>query len=383
MKNVRLGIVGVGNMGGAHARSILGGKIRGLSLAALCDLVPEKMAPFEHVRHFATSAEMIRSGEVDAVLIATPHYDHTTIGIDALENGMHVMVEKPISVHKADALALVAAHRRPEQVFAAMFNQRTNRGYLKMRDLIQSGELGEIRRINWIVTDWFRSAIYYSSGAWRATWAGEGGGVLMNQCPHNLDMLQWLFGMPSKVRAFCRFGQYHDIEVEDEVTAWMEFPNGATGIFITSTGEAPGTNRMEVTVERGRLVFQNGAIHLERNEVPMSEYGRTTDQLFGRPETWDVKIPVSGQSGGHDEILQNFTDAILEGKPLIAPAAEGLNSVELANAMLLSTFQDRTVELPMDSGEYAAELNQRIKTSVFKKNVVSVSADDFARSFQS
>jgi len=260
MNSVRIGIVGLGNMGAAHAASILAGNIRRLELAAVCDLEPARLARLPQVAAFASADAMIGSGRIDAVLIATPHYGHTTLGIKALEAGLHVLVEKPISVHKADCERLIAAHRNPQQVFAAMFNQRTDPYFLKLHQLIASGELGAIRRVNWIVTNWFRSAAYYSSSAWRATWAGEGGGVLLNQCPHNLDLFQWFFGLPVRVRAFCRFGQYHQIEVEDEVTAYMELAGGATAVFVTTTGEAPGTNRLEIAAENGRIVYEDDRI---------------------------------------------------------------------------------------------------------------------------
>ena len=223
---------------------------------------------------FTSSEAMIRSGDVDAVLIATLHYDHTTIGIDALQQGIHVLVEKPISVHVADAQKLIAAHTDPKVVFAAMFNQRTDPKYIRTKRLIESGELGEIRRVQWTITDWFRPEAYYASGGWRATWKGEGGGVLLNQCPHNLDLLQWLCGMPIKMPAFCRLGKYHNIEVDDEVTAYFEYPNGATGVFITTTGEAPGTNRLEIVGDRGKVVLESGKITFTRTEVPVAQFSR-------------------------------------------------------------------------------------------------------------
>jgi predicted dehydrogenase len=206
--------------------------------------------------------------------------------------------------------------------------------------------------------------------------------VLLNQCPHNLDLLQWIFGLPVRVRAFCRCGRYHDIEVEDDVTAYLEFANGATGVFITSTGEAPGTNRLEITAEGGRVVYEDGQIRCLRNTVPMSEFSRSSPEAFARPETVPDVITASGHGGQHLEILQNFTEAILEGKPLIAPAAEGIHSVELANAMLLSGWLGQTVELPIDGARYENLLQERIRESRFqKKAVVPVAATDFAKSF--
>ncbi|NUN92480.1 MAG: Gfo/Idh/MocA family oxidoreductase [Verrucomicrobiae bacterium] len=363
MKSVRLGILGAGGMGTHHAKTVLENKVRGLELAAVCDLnvAAFKLAP--ELPRFTDPEAFFDAGLMDAVLIATPHYAHTTLGIAALKRGLHVLVEKPISVHKADAERLLAAHRGKKQVFAAMFNQRADAQYMKVRDLVASGELGEVRRMSWIVTDWFRSDAYYASGSWRATWEGEGGGVLLNQCPHQLDLLQWIFGMPKKVRAFCRFGQYHKIAVEDDVTAYLEFPNGATGVFVATTGELPGTNRLEIAAEWGRLILEDGKIEFRRNEIPTTKFCRTTDLRMGAPPAWNVRIPIAGAEWGgqHQIILQNFADAIREGKPLVAPASEGIRSVELGNAMLLSTWLNRTIETPMDGKLFEREIQKRIR----------------------
>jgi predicted dehydrogenase len=386
-KNLRIGVVGIGNMGSGHVTAINDGKVSRATVTAVADGDPARTGRFPKAKAFKTGKELIASGEVDAVVIATPHFDHTTLGSAALAAGLHVLVEKPLSVHKADCDRLIAAyHARPkrEQIFGAMFNQRTDPHYAKVRDLIVAGELGEIRRVNWIVTDWFRTEAYYASGGWRATWKGEGGGVLVNQCPHNLDLLVWMCGMPSAVRAFCQFGKWHNIETEDAVTAYLEFPNGATGVFVTTTGEAPGTNRLEIVAERGRIVVENGKINWTRNLQPMSEFSKTTDQSFGRPEVWNIEIPVDGSGGQHIAILQNFVDAVLDGKELIAPAVEGVHSVELANACIYSTLTDSTVKLPLDGLAYEKALQKLIAESRFEKKVVArtASADDFAKSHQ-
>ncbi len=381
MNQVRLGIVGVGVIGTMHAQNLLGGKIPRMTLGALADTDPEALAKFPALKGFPNAGAMLASGMVDAVLVATPHYAHTTVGIQALQAGLHLMVEKPISVHRADCERLIGAWTNPSLKFAAMFNQRTDPHYIKLRQLVQSGEFGAIRRLNWIITNWFRPEIYYASGGWRATWAGEGGGVLLNQCPHNLDLFQWMFGMPNRVRAFCRFGQHHEIEVEDEVTAYLEYASGATGVFITSTSEAPGTNRLEITADRGRVVLEHGKISFTRNEVPTPEFSRTTPNKFGSPPTWSIDIPVQGNGGQHVEILKNFADAILDGAPLIAPAQEGIHSVELANAMLLSTWDDAPIQLPIDGARYEAALKQRIASSTFQKKTVKAAAEDVAASF--
>ena len=385
MKSVRLGIIGLGNMSMVHADNIISGKVSRCEITAVCDPAPEKVARFPHVKGFTRSEDLIRSDSVDAVLIATPHFDHAVSGIDALQAGLHVLVEKPISVQKADCERFIAAHQDPKLIFAVMFQQRTDPAYRKVRELIHGGELGRIRRINWIITNWFRPDVYYKLGSWRATWAGEGGGVLLNQCPHNLDLFQWFFGMPRRVRGFCGLGRYHDIEVEDDVTAYFEYADGATAVFITSTGEAPGTNRLEVTAENGRLVFENDVLSFIRNETPMSEFSRIATKAFAAPATEESRFTFPNHGGQHVEMLQNFIDAILDGQPLIAPAPEGIYSVELANAIVFSAAHNQTVELPLDAAAYEKFLQSKVATSRFKrgaKRSPGAIADDLATSYK-
>lgn len=383
MNIVRLGIIGMGNIGKYHADYLLNGKVTRCQLTAVADaLAPLDTWAAKGLTIFKDGEELIRSGAVDAVIIATPHYQHTTLGIAALDAGLHVMVEKPISVHKADAERLIAAHaRRSKQIFAAMFQLRTEPRYVKIKKLISSGELGDLIRTSWIITDWFRTEAYYASGGWRATWRGEGGGALLNQCPHNLDILQWLCGMPAKVRGFCQLGRYHNIEVEDNVTAYWEWASGATGVFITSTGEAPGTNRLELCGTRGKLVLENNRLTFTRNESDMLEFSRSAKTGFVRPEIWNVEVPFDNAPAQHATLTQNFVDAILDGAPLVAPGAEGMNSVELANAMLFSSLAGQTIELPLNGAAYEAKLQQLITESRFEKKVVEVKGEDFTKSF--
>lgn len=381
MKQVRLGIIGMGNIGKYHADYLLNQKVSRAELVAVADAFAP-LETYQSLKTFKDGGDLIRSGAVDAVIIATPHYQHTTLGMTALEAGLHVIVEKPISVHKADAERLIAAHaRRPDLVFSAMFQLRTEPRYVKIKRLITSGELGEIIRVNWIITDWFRTEAYYASGGWRATWKGEGGGVLLNQCPHNLDLIQWLAGMPARVRGFCQLGRYHQIEVEDNVTVYFEYPSGATGVFITSTGEAPGANRLEIAGTRGRLVLEQGRLSFLRNEIPMDEFSRTSKAGFARPDTWQIEVPFDNAPAQHATITQNFVDAILDGSPLIAPAEEGMRSVELANAALYSSLTGQTVELPLDSAAYERKLNELIAQSRFEKKAAVATTEDFTKSF--
>ena len=382
MTKVRLGLIGLGNIGQHHASYLTNGKVSRAELVAISDAVPGKLEKFKSLKSFTEGEALIRSGLIDAVIIATPHYQHTSLGIAAIQQGLHVMVEKPISAHKADAERLIAAHTaKPKLVFAGMFQLRAEPRYQKMRALIEGGELGSIVRISWIMTDWFRTEAYYASGGWRATWRGEGGGVLLNQCLHNLDVLQWLLGMPARVRGFCQLGRFHDIEVEDNVTAYLEFGGGGTATFVSSTGEAPGTNRFEIAGTRGRLVLENEKLLFTRNENDMLQFSRSAQLGFAKPEVWHVEIPFANAPNSHAILMQNFVDAILEGKPLIAPGAQGIHSVELANAILYASLLEKTIDLPMDSQAYERKLQELIATSKHEKRTAEVSNEDFTRSF--
>jgi predicted dehydrogenase len=385
MDTVRLGIIGMGNIGKHHAGYLLEGRVARCELTAVCSTSPDKLESYKTkgVKVFGDALELMRSSTVDAVVIATPHYQHTSLGIAALENGLHIMVEKPISAHKADAERLIAAHQRHSRlVFGTMVQLRTEPRYEKIKKLIRGGDLGEIVRVNWINTDWFRSEAYYASGAWRATWRGDGGGVLLNQCLHNLDMLAWLCGMPARVRGFCQFGRFHQIEVEDNVTAYMEWPNGATGVFVSSTGEAPGANRFEIVGTRGMLVLENGQLMFTRNASDMIEFSKTAKQGFVKPEATTEQVPFENAAAPHATLMQNFVNAILDGEPLIAPGEDGIYTVELANAMVYSSLLGETVELPMDGAAWEKKLNQLIAESKVQKKVIQVETSDFASSFR-
>src|ERR1043166_4187974 len=383
MKKVRLGIIGLGNIGQHHHAYLSAGKVSRAELVAVSDAVPEKLDKYKPLKTFTVGEELIASGLVDAVIIATPHFQHTTLGIAALKQGLHVMVEKPISAHKADAERLIAAHQKnPKLVFAGMFQLRSEPRYLKIQQLIQAGELGDVVRMSWIMTDWFRTEAYYASGGWRATWKGEGGGVLLNQCLHNLDVMQWLLGMPARVRGFCQLGRFHNIEVEDNVSAYLEYPNGATGTFVSSTGEAPGSNRFEIVGTRGKLVLENNKLTFARNQADMTHFSKSAKLGFAKPDVWHAEIPFENAPNPHAILMQNFVNAILDGEPLIAPGAEGIHSVELANVILYSSLINDTVEMPMDSAAYEKKLNQLIAESKIEKKVVAVSNDDFTASFR-
>ena len=365
MSTVKLAVVGLGTIAhGVHFENIE--KNERVQLAAVCDIVEERAKESGEkydVPWYAGHSELLEKADIDAVLICTPHYSHTTIGIDTLNSGRHLLVEKPISVHKADCEKLIAAHGDKSLVFGAMFMKRTIPVFCKAREIIASGQLGEIHRAQWTVSNWYRTQTYYDSGSWRATWEGEGGGVLLNQCPHELDLWQWLLGMPSRIRAFCSIGKRHSIEVEDEVTAFMEYDNGSTAVFITSTCESPGTNCLEIAGDLGLLRIEGGSeLTFKRNIQSVTQHITTSPEMWGSPECEDVVVEIESGPGmnGHGIILDNFVDAICNGTELIAPAADGINSVELANTMLYSSLMNKTIDLPLDSKVFEQKLYELI-----------------------
>lgn len=364
MDKIRVGVIGMGNMGCQYARMVAEGKIPGMELTAVTRLKKERR---EWVREFLkeeipvyqSAEELIKSGKADAVIIATPHYVHAEQTIMALDAGLHVLCDKPAGVYTRQAREMNEEAARHKLVFGMIFNQRTNPIYKTIRELVQGGRYGALKRVNWIITDWYRPEVYYRSAPWRGTWDQDGGGVLLNQCPHNLDLLQWICGMPSMVQAFCHEGKYHQIEVEDEVTAYMEFPGGATGVFIASTGEAPGTNRLEITLEDARIISENGALSVYGLDVRERDFNRNAQDGFQKPPGHDVTPQIEGENTMYLGVLNSFAGAILRGEPLVADGREGINSLMLSNAMYLSSWLGRPVTLPVDEEMFLAELEQR------------------------
>jgi len=373
MDMVRVGIVGIGGMGAHHARYLIKDEVPKAKLVAVADVNPERLTwarenVSDDLQTFESAEALIASKCVDALIIATPHYFHPPIAIQGFDAGLHVLSEKPAGVYTRQVREMNEAAAASGKIFGLMLQQRTSAVYQKLKDLVDSGELGALRRTNWLITDWFRAQSYYDSGGWRATWAGEGGGVLANQCPHNLDLWQWICGMPKRVRAFCYFGKYHDIEVEDDVTAYVEYENGATGLFITTTGEAPGTNRLEVTGDNGKVVVEGGKLTFWRNREPADKFSQEYPGGFGTPECWTCDVPIRGGGGGHREVTEKWIGAITEDKPLVADGSEGIHSVALANAMLLSAWTDSWVDLPVDEDAFYETLQEKIRTSTHQKD---------------
>ena len=353
---IRLGVIGIGNMGSAHAKKVVEGCCPDFVLTAVADTNPQRLEWAKEtlgadVALFATSRELIDSGLVDACIVAVPHYDHPGCAIACMKKGLHVLVEKPAGVYTKQVLEMNAeADKHPELKFGMMFNQRTNHIYRKLHELISSGVYGQIRRTNWIITNWYRPQSYYDSGAWRATWAGEGGGVLLNQCPHQLDLWQWICGMPVRVHAHLHYGKWHDIEVEDDVTAYVEYANGATGVFVTTTGDGKGSNRLEIQLDKARIIAENGPLDVEEFEI-------------------------DGKDEKHIGVINAWGGAILRGEPMVADGREGIHGLTISNAMHLSSWLNKTVELPFDEEQYYQELMKRVATSRAKKEGTAVFAD--------
>ena len=343
MEKVKIGIIGIGNMGTQHLNSIITGKVPNMEIGALCDIDPEKRkklnAKYPDIKVFENSDELIESGLVDAVLIAVPHYFHPPIAINAFAHGLHVLTEKPAGVYTAQVKEMNKAAEKSGKIFGIMYNQRTNPVYQKLRELIRNGSLGNIKRVAWIITDWYRPQAYHDSCTWRSTWKTEGGGALINQNPHQLDLWQWLFGMPSKIMSHVSFGKYYDIEVEDDVTAFMQYDNGMTGVYITSTGEAPGTNRLEISCDMGTVTVENNEIKFKRNVISEREFNKINTAPFGTPEWWNCEVPADKNGGPqHVGILKNFANAILKGDELLAPGYEGINGLTISNAIHYSAW---------------------------------------------
>ncbi len=370
MSELKVGIIGIGNMGSAHAKNLFDGKVDGMKLAAVCDISPKKLEwageNLPGVPTFVDASELIESDIVDTVIVATPHYLHPPLAIAAFAAGKNVLIEKPAGVYTGAVRAMNEAAAKSGKAFGIMFNQRTNPQFAKIREIIRSGELGEPKRLVWIITNWYRTQAYYDSGSWRATWAGEGGGVLLNQAPHQLDLWQWMFGMPERVWAKCKYGQWHNVEIEDDVTAYAEYANGASATFITTTGEYPGTNRLEISGDKAKLVWENGVLKMWKLDEPERVTCFSSTAGFATPPMTESVVDCPGVETAHLGILQNYANHVLHGEELIAPGEDGINGLTLSNAMHLSDWTGKMVELPLDEELFEKLLGEKRANSTIK-----------------
>lgn len=382
MEKIRLGVIGFGNMGTGHVKSVVEGRVNDMVMGAICDTSPARCQAarelYPEIPVFEDAEELFGSGLCDVVLIATPHYDHPPLAIKAFAHGLHVITEKPAGVYTGQVKEMNDAAAKSGRKFGIMYNQRTNPVYQKLRNMIQKGELGHIKRITWIITDWYRPQAYHDSSTWRSAWKTEGGGALINQNPHQLDLWQWMFGMPDRIFAKASFGKYYNIEVEDDVMAYFEYDNGTTGEYITSTGETPGTNRLEIACDMGKVVVENNRITFHRNVISEREHNKVNTVPFGRPECWECMIPADFSGGPqHVGILNNFVSALQNGTPLLAPGEEGINGLTISNAIHLSAWTGETVDVKHFPDERFYELLQeKIRTSTIVKKESQVVVDN-------
>ncbi len=376
MEKVRLGIIGVGNMGSSHIKNYLKGAMPEFIITAVADIKPDRLdwakEQLPEVNTYSTASALMDSGDVDAVLVATPHYDHPPLVIEALNKGLHAMSEKPAGVYTKQVREMNAVADKSDKKFGIMFNQRTNCLYRKAKELVDSKEFGDLKRVTWIITDWYRTQAYYNSGGWRATWSGEGGGVLLNQCPHQLDLWQWICGMPEKITAICHEGKWHDIEVEDDVMIYAQYPNGATGTFITTTGDYPGTNRLEITLDRAKLICEDGKLTVYELVTGTDEYTKNAKEGFASIEYKTYEVELDGRNDQHIEVMNKFAAAILRDEPMTASGQEGINGLTISNAAFLSSWLGETVSLPIDEDRFYSLLQEKINNSTYQKVVEEV-----------
>lgn len=374
---VRFGIVGVGGMGAGHCRMVP--QIEEAELTAVCDVDPktlDKITTQYSVPGFATHQELLDSGLVDAIIIATPHYFHPPIAEDAFARGIHVLSEKPLGVTVGAVDSMIAVAKESGLKFGVMYQMRAEPQNQAAKRIIESGQLGNIYRTN-LVMGWYRSQAYYNSGGWRATWSGEGGGVLINQAPHHLDLFSWLAGLPATITGNTRT-RLHDIEVEDEAFAFLEYANGAHGYLYASTTETPQENRLEICGDKGKLTLSNGKLTLHTLPIPLREFTQNSTEMWSAPKAGEVpvELPPAPQHKEHSAITQNFARAILFGEPLIAPGEDGLNAVELINGIIMAGKTGKTVSVPVPRAEYAQLIEDLKATSKGKGSVAEQRVTD-------
>ncbi len=368
MKKVKIGIVGAGGMGQGHAETMK--KIEEAELSAVCDCEEARVREVAQkygVKYFTDYKKLIDSGLAEAVIVATPHYFHPEISIYAMEHGLHVLTEKPISVTVRQADKMVEAAKKTGKVFCVMYQSRNRGVFITAKKLIEEGKLGDIKR-TLLVNPYYRSQAYYDSGSWRATWKGEGGGVLINQAPHMIDIFIMLAGLPKKFQAKART-RLHKIEVEDEVNVLLEYENGAWGYYYTCTNEVPSILYLEIAGDKGKIIFNGETLKFFSTSVPISEFTVKNESMWASPETKEEQLNIPETDAGHGAIIRNFCKAITEGEPLVSPGVEGLKSVEFINACLLSGFKNKIVETPVDRDEYDRFINEMIARSKEKESV--------------
>lgn len=375
---MRVGIIGMGTMGIKYAQLIAKCEIAGMELSAITRVTDERWDKIkdyvsDDLQRFDSGDDMfdaIDEGrlKLDTIIIVTPHYSHETFAIKAFERGINVLCDKPAGVYSRQARNMMEAYnaaksKKPDLLYGYVFHQRTYPVYMKIKEIVDSKIYGNMKRINWIVSDWYRSNAYYQSGSWRATWQYDGGGTLLNQCPHNLDLLTWICGVPESVMGFCKEGKYHPIEVEDEVTAYLEWNNGVDGVFIASTGEAPGVNRLEISLDNALLLCEKGRLKVAVLDRPEIEYrNASTGNFFARPSYEWHDIEVEEPENAYNKVLEKFARG-----EMVAKGEEAVNSLYVSNAVYLSSWTGRKVAIPAPGTEYEKQFENAFESGLEKK----------------
>lgn len=356
-----IAVIGVGRMGSVHAKNLKKGRIAGARLAAVCDVDEKKRAYWSSrgIPAYPSVADLLDGVHIDGVMVAVPHPAHPEVVQACLKKGLPVLCEKPISPDLKSAQETVDCANETGVPFYMMYNQRTNRMYRRAKKLLEEGKLGKIRRVNLTVTHWYRSQHYYNQGGWRASWSGEGGGLLMNQCVHQLDILQWLVGVPEKVFAKCRTVN-RKITVENDVQAILTYPEGYSCVFQASGHELKGVNRLEIACEKGSITIGKRSMTVNYLQKSESEVNETTTKGYGNTSAKKKHyryglfrlIKEALRGGQQANVLDAFSASLAGAKRPLATGAEGMKALSVINAIYLSASKGREVTLPLDIEEY-------------------------------
>lgn len=373
-KKVRMAIIGIGNMGRTYACNIADGFVEGMELTAVCCRNEEgrrwaKERLGEGLVLVDSTDKLFELEDVfDAVLIVTPHKIHPELTIKAFEKGYHVFCDKPAGITARDARRMIESGKRAGKAYAMMFHNRTMPVYEKIKEMLTLGEVGELLRIDYVNTKPYRTKCYHTSSPWRSSFEHEGGGLLINQGQHYLDLWQWLFGMPKRLTATIDYGKYNDFTVDDNCTIYMEFAGGVRGRFFSSTGEPAGEERIEVVGTKAKLVCLDGTLTVSRYERSTKEWYETNTEPFGKLKIEKEVITYEPCKAPYVVMLQNFSDHLRKGVALIADGYDGYRTLQLSNAAYTSSWLEKEIELPVEETVFAQLLNEAVKKEQEKKS---------------
>lgn len=368
---IRIGIAGIGFIAEEYIKLITGGAVQGADITALSSRNAAHMAEIKEKYNlknavlFTDYEDMLRCGRIDMVMICTPHFQHPKMAISAIERNIHTLIEKPVGVFPEELDALEHCIRNHAHVQSGvLYCRRTNPIYASIKQLLEEGALGTIKRITWIITDMYRPQIYFDSVSWRGTYSAEGGGMLMNQVSHHIDLLVWLCGLPEDMQAHCYTAQERNIEVENEVSITMEYSGKAIGQFIASTRECPGSNRLEISGSKGQIILENERKLIARTlQTDEKEFAVATQESYGKIpyEEWEQILEAPDNRILQAAIVNNFLRA-LEGKAqVLCPVMEAIQAQQFIQGAYLSSWQEKKLKLPVDTDAYTAELRKRMK----------------------